>query len=277
MRIILKILLLSALIIPVNTLLAQDEEPIDSPWPSSISKPATSDETSLKIIALNLKARGGEDKLSRFKGLKAEGRLIEGKLDYTIEALFRAPDALIIKSTRRHLGDDYVTARATNGIDGWHRSYLPDRSLPANLNADDERDLEIMAATPFMFLNAQSSGNIFAYKGERKFSGKPVYIIHVWLKSGHRVEAFIDTQSFHVINYRQAHRFGPKNILVDRVPTGLTRIGDTWWEEGYKYGIRGKFFREFNFSTIKQTPDPGVDLFNMPPSGERWIRGTSGD
>jgi hypothetical protein len=274
MRIILTPILLSALVILNGTLLAQDD-PGDSPWPSGMTKPAASDETSLKIIALHLKARGGEEKLAQFKGLKAKGKLIEGKLDYSIEALFRAPDALIIKSTRRHLGDDYVNAQATNGVDAWHRSYLPKRSLPATLNADDERDLEIMAATPFMFLKAQSSGNIFAYRGERKFSGKPVYIIHVWLKSGHRVEAFFDTQSFHVINYRQAHRFGPKNILVDRVPTGLTRIGGTWWEEGYKYGMRGKFFREFTFSEMKQTPYPGVDLFNMPPSGERWIRGTS--
>jgi hypothetical protein len=276
MRIILKTILLSTLVIYNSSMLAQDD-PDDSPWASNISKPTASDETSLKIIALHLKARGGEEKLAQFKGLKAEGQLIEGKLDYAIEALFRAPDALIIKSTRRHLGDDYVNARATNGSDAWHRSYLPDRSLPANLNADDERDLEIMAGTPFMFLNAKTSGNVFAYRGERKFSGKPVYIVHVWLKSGHRVEAFFDSKSFHIINYRQVHRFGQKKILVDRVPTGLTRIGETWWEEGYKYGIRGKFFREFKFPEIKQTPDPGLDLFNMPPSGERWIRATSGD
>ncbi len=264
------ILLLMALVAPLGA----QEEPNTGPWGDS-PRPEASDQTALKIIDLHVKARGGLQALLAIKGVRMDGMLKEGKgvRDYKIEALHRRPNAIMLKTTYRHMGDDYVKIQVSDGKDTWTRELLPKRKSPTSLGGVDGANLEIDARLPYLFLDAESSENIYAYKGETKFYGKPAYVIRVWMDNGAQVEALFDTTSFHIINYRQEYRIGPQQVLIDKVPTGLMRVENTWWDKGYSYRIRGRSFREVSFDKIWFTGLPPMDTFKRPVEEERWLRG----
>ncbi len=265
--------LIALLLIPVPELLSQ-EATAQSPWPA-MEQPETTDATSRKIIDLHLKARGGPASLKSFKGLKVTGELIEGKLDYQLEAVYRPPESLIVKTTRRHLGDDHVRAMATVGSSAWQQTMLPKRKLPGPMGGDEKDFLDMDAVIPFMFFQTDTDGHVFSYRGEVTFSGRKAYVLHGWLSNGHRVEALFDAETFHVINYRQVYRIGNARVIIDRVPMGLVRVDDTWWEKGYDFRLRGKTFRKISYEEVMRLPDPGTKLFQMPPTNERWLRGSS--
>ena len=243
------------------------------PWGNS-PKPEVSDDTSLKIIDLHIKARGGQDALLAVKGIRMDGLLVEGVKDYKIEALYRRPNVLMLKSTRTHMGDDYIKISVTDGTDTWTQSLFPKKQKPVLLSNSDKEALEIDARLPHLFLDAVSSENIYAYKGETKFSGKKVYVIRIWLNNGSQIEALFDSQSFHIINYRQTYKIGPRTVLVDRVPIGLKRVNDTWWEEGYDFRLGGKSFRKISYKKVFFTDLPPMSMFKKPPTQEKWLRGS---
>lgn len=252
---------------------AQEDEP-SGPWGVS-PRPESSDQTALKIIDLHIKARGGLQALMDVKGIRMDGMLKEGKgvRDYRIETLHRRPNILMLKSSHVHMGDDYVKVQVTDGKETWTRELLPKRKSPTSLGGNDKASFEIDARLPYLFLDAESSENVYAYKGETRFYGKPAYVIRVWMDNGAQIEALFDTTTFHIINYRQEYRIGPQQLLIDRVPTGLIRLDNTWWDKGYSFRIRGKSFREITFDKIWFTPLPPMDTFRRPVEEERWLRG----
>ena len=255
-------------------LIAQEETPT-GPWGDS-PKPESSDETSLKIIDLHIKARGGLEALLAIKGIRMDGLLVEGIKDYKLETLHRRPNLLMVKSTLTHMGDDYVKILVTDANETWTQDLLPKRRRPGSLSANDKASLEIDARLPYLFLDAISSENVYAYKGETTFAGRKAYVIRVWLDNGDQIEALFDVKSFHIINYRQVYRIGPRDLIVDRVPIGLTRVENTWWEEGYNYRLRGKTFRKITYKKISFTPSlPPKETFKKPEVKELWLRGDS--
>ena len=259
--------------VAVSGLSGQDEIP-SGPWGPS-PRPDVSDQTALKIIDLHIKARGGQQALMDIKGIRMDGMLKEGQgvRDYKIESLHRRPNALMVKTSYIHMGDDYVSIQVTDGQDTWKRELLPKRKSPAVLGGNDKASLEIDARLAYLFLDAESSENTYAYMGESKFYGQPAYVIRVWMNNGDQIEALFDTTTFHIINYRQEYRIGPQQVLIDRVPTGLMRVENTWWDKGYSFRIRGKSFREISFEKIWFTPLPPMDTFKRPVEEERWLRG----
>jgi hypothetical protein len=254
--------------------LAQDAETESGPWPE-LKKPDVSDATSLKIIGLHLKARGGEANLARISSIRTSGELMEGQQDYRIESIHKSPDALILKSTRTHMGDDYVAVTATDGRVAWRQELTPKRKNPTPLSSNDRLAIETDAMLPFLFLEAVRSGHTFASRGEEKYGGNKTYVLHVWLKNGQEIEAMFDATSFHVINYRQSYRIGSRDTIVDRTPVGMNKIDGTWWDSGYDYRIMGKTFRKVRYKSISPTAAPKPDAFQQPPSRERWLKKAS--
>jgi hypothetical protein len=240
-------------------------------WPAA-DKPAESDATSLKIIDLNLKARGGAKGLSKIKTLAVEAELIEGKQDYQLQIHHASPDRIRVETTRRHLGDDYITVTAFDGATAWRQETVPEKKNPGRLGGLEQHLLELDAALPFLLAEAREAGTVFIYKGKERFAKRDVYVLHGWLESGFQLDVLIDAESFHVINYRHAFRIGGKEVLVDRAPTGLTRLNGLWFDKGYVFRLGGKAFRELAFDSIKANVLPPEDAFTEPPVKERWLR-----
>jgi hypothetical protein len=236
------------------------------------AKPAETDTTSEKIIDLHLRARGGRKALEALTQVTIEGERIEGYKDYQLVITLDAPDRIRVESTRQHLGDDYVTVTGSDGSNAWKQETLPKRKNPTKVTGLDKQLLELDAMMPYLFLDHEANGHVFAYRGKDTFAKREAYVLHAWLKNGFELDVLFDAKSFHIIDYRHLFRIGSKPVIVDRAPVGLFRLGETWWEKGYVYRLRGKSFREITYESIEQAKPPAEDAFTEPPTHERWLK-----
>ena len=238
----------------------------------SIEKPGQTDETSRKLIDLNQKARGGLDALDKVRNVRFTGTLVEGQSDYRHTSLHARPDLLRQEVFRTHIGRDYQTVTGTSGEKTWRRVLLPEKKLPQEISGFEAQLIDLDARIPFLLLDHDANGVVFAYRGEVTYSGRKAYLIHGWLPSGMELDIHIDASSFHVLNYRHGFRIAGRPVLVDRTPTGLKKNDGVWWETGYRFHIRGKVFRQITIEGIAINQDIGEAVFTLPVAREYWLR-----
>jgi hypothetical protein len=260
-------LLSLAAILPVTAQEAATDDPS-----TEVARPAETDQTSEKIIHLHLRARGGLKALRQSPQITMKGELVEGYQDYKLLVTLDAPGRIRVETTRRHMGDDYVIVTASDGSNAWRQETIPERKNPTKIKGLDKQLLELDAMLPFLFWDHKSAGHVFTYKGKDTFAKREAYLLGGRLGNGIEIEVLFDSKSFHIINYRHLYRIGGKEIQIDRAPAGLARIGDTWWEKGYVYRLRGKSFREINYDRIEPAGPPPQDSFTEPPTYERWLK-----
>lgn len=253
------------------TKLVAQETTEDRLWPE-IRRPEQTDATSLKLIDLNVKARGGITALEAIRSVRFDGTLVEGKNDYNLTSIHARPDRLRQEVYRRHIGRDYRTVEGTSGTNSWRQVVLPEKKLPQKIGGLDEELLDLEARIPFLFMDPVIEDATFVYRGEVRYANQPVYLLHGWLPTGLEVDIHIDAKSFHVVNVRHPMRIGGKAVLVDRTPTGLKRAGDVWWERGHKVHIRGKVIKQVVHEDIQINLDLGEAVFAEPPTNEYWLR-----
>jgi hypothetical protein len=270
MRFGILLLFLGTLLCPVLELTAQ-EDTEDRLWPE-IQRPEQTDATSLKLINLNLKARGGRAALESTSSVRFDGTLVEGKNDYNLASIHAQPNQLRQEVYRRHIGRDYRTVEATTGTGAWRQVVLPEKKLPQKISGLDGQLLDLEARIPFLFLDAVIEGATFVYRGEVRYANQPVYLLHGWMPSGLEIDIHIDAKSFHAVNYRHPMQIGGKTVLVDRTPIGLKRAGDIWWERGHKIHIRGKVAIQVVYEDVQTNLDLGESVFVEPPTNEYWLR-----
>ena len=240
-------------------------------WPIA-DPPPSSDPTSLKIIDLHLMARGGREALMGVDRIRRTGVLLEGQDDFAYIALFLAPDKARFEQSRFFIGRDYKTASGTDGTLVWQHEILPKKGIPLHPSGTEAHIIAFEARVPFLFLDPESSGNVFVYRGKERYARRPVYLVHGWLDSGMEVDLHFDAESFHLINYRIPFTIGSQEVLVDRTPLGMVRIENTWWESGYKLHIRNKQFRRVTYSESEWQIGVDESDFAEPVIKEFWLR-----
>ncbi len=252
---------------------AQDpgEEPT-GPWAFPIARPDKTDVTSLKLIDLHLKARGGRIELEQVKSVSCKGTHWEGQKEYSVEVTFGTPGKIRVLSDYFSRGYNYITLSGTDGESAWVQPLEPDQRNPKPLTGLDRQLLELDACLPFLMLQADRLGVVFKYTGEDTFADQKVYVMHAWLKNGLEIEILLDAKSFMVINYRQPFAIGSQTLIVDRMPVGLSRVMDTWWEQGYNYALRGKGLQKTVYKKMSGSPEAREESFEEPPTRERWLR-----
>ena len=186
---------------------------------------------------------------------------------------FQPPGGRRVDSTRFFRGDNFTSVSATDGGAAWRQETGPKPARPTDLGGMDKDLLLLDARLPFLFLDAESPGDLFKYIGETGFAGKKAYVVHAWLKGGLQIEILFDQKSFHIINYRQPLPIAGRPVLVDRVPTGLFRLDGVWWESGYRWELRGKTARSLEFRK-ERARSGALDPRSLekPQVAERWLR-----
>jgi hypothetical protein len=92
-----------------------------------------------------------------------------------------------------------------------------------------------------------------------------------------QIDVLFDMKSFHIVNYRHTFSIGGKEVVIDRLPMGLARSENVWWETGYSFRMRGKIFRKVTYEKVTGNASLAEGMFKMPAVKERWLRITPED
>ena len=149
-----------------------------------------------ELIARNLKARGGIDKIRAVQSMRTSGKLYAGGGDFSMEVSYaqmvKRPG--IIRQEYSMQGLTSVTAY--DGSLGWQVQPFSGRLDPEKLAADDLKGLRLQADLDGPLVDYQAKGSKVEYLGTEDVDGTDAHKIKVTLKDGDIVYVYLDPDYF---------------------------------------------------------------------------------
>ncbi|MGA9343245.1 MAG: hypothetical protein WBV61_13045 [Rhodanobacteraceae bacterium] len=159
----------------------------------SFAAPGAHALTANDLVAKNIQARGGIDKIHAIKTLKFEGKLlIGGQFELAFAQFKKAPDLLRDEATLQGL----TQVQAWNGSYAWQISPFQGRKTPERMSADDAKGLADDAAIEGPLVDWQAQGNKLDYLGTEDIDGTNAHKIQVTLKNGDVETVYLDPDYF---------------------------------------------------------------------------------
>jgi len=145
------------------------------------------------LLAKNLAARGGADKVAAIKTLKSTGKILfGGQFELALTAYQKAPD-----SVRNDASIQGLTAvQAWDGKEAWQISPFQGRKDPEKMSADDAKALSDDAPIAGALIGARERGATIEYLGTEDVDGTDAHKLKVTLKNGDVEYVFLDPDHF---------------------------------------------------------------------------------
>jgi hypothetical protein len=151
----------------------------------------TTAQTADELVAKNLQAKGGIEKIKAIKTEKLSGKLQQGQFTAQVGQESKAPD--LFRQTFTIQGMTQI--QAYDGNVGWQISPFEGRKDPELLGEDDLRDLVEQADFYGPLVDYKEKGNTIEYLGHDSVDGDDVYKLKVTLKNGDVLNYYLDPDS----------------------------------------------------------------------------------
>ncbi len=149
--------------------------------------------TADELVAKNLAARGGLDKIHAITTLKLEGKLrIGGRFDLAFTSYQKTPDSTRIEATIQGL----TQIQAWDGKDAWQISPFQGRRDPERMSGDDAKGLADDASIGGPLVDWKARGSTLAYLGTEDIDGTPAHKLKLTLKNGDVEYVYLDPDYF---------------------------------------------------------------------------------
>jgi hypothetical protein len=149
-------------------------------------------QTADELVAKNLQAKGGVDKIKEIKSVRINGNFDAGGFKATVGELRKRTN--MVKETFSLQGMTQV--QAYDGSSGWQISPFGGRRDPEMLGEDDVRGLAEDADFDGPLVDAQAKGNKIEYLGHDQVDGDDAYKLKVTLKNGDIFYYYLDPDTY---------------------------------------------------------------------------------
>jgi hypothetical protein len=149
-------------------------------------------QTAEELVAKNMQARGGLEKLRAIQTLRMSGRLQEGSFMAQLGQDAKAPDLLRQVITLQGMN----MIQAYDGTSGWQISPFSGRKDPELVGEEELRGLQEEADFYGPLVDYQAKGNTIEYLGHDTVDGDDAFRLKVTLKNGDIVYYYLDPETF---------------------------------------------------------------------------------
>ena len=149
-------------------------------------------QTAEELVAKNLQARGGLEKIGAIRTLRATGKLQQGSFVARVGEVAEAPN--LLRQTFTVQGMTQITAY--DGSRGWQVSPFGGRKDAELLGEDDVRGLRERADFYGPLVDYQSKDNRIEYLGHDTVDGDDAYRLKVTLANGDILYYYLDPDTY---------------------------------------------------------------------------------
>jgi outer membrane lipoprotein-sorting protein len=149
-------------------------------------------QTAEELVARNVQARGGIEKIKAIKTLRITGRFQSGGFTAQVEQIAKAPNLLRQAFTVQ--GMSQITA--VDGSTGWKVSPFEGRKDPERLGEDELRPLAEDADFYGPLVDYKTKDNKIEYLGHDTVDGDDVYRLKVTLANGDILYYYLDPDTY---------------------------------------------------------------------------------
>jgi len=149
-------------------------------------------QTAEDLVAKNLEAKGGLEKIKAIKSYRLSGKFQQGSFTAQVAQEAKAPNSIREMFTVQGM----TQIQAYDGKTGWQISPFQGRRDPEMLGEDDLRDIVEDADFYGPLVDYKEKGNTIEYLGHDTVDGDDVYRLKVTLKNGDIVYYYLDPDTY---------------------------------------------------------------------------------
>jgi hypothetical protein len=191
-------------------------------------------QTAEELVAKNILAHGGVEKIRSIKTLRMTGRLLSGSFQAQVGQDAMAPD--LMRQTFTVQGMTEI--EAYDGSVGWKISPFEGRKDPELLGEDELRPLMEEADFYGPLVDYQAKGNRVEFLGHDTVDGDDAYKLKVTLKNGDIVYYYLDPETFLEIRVENV-RFIRGAVREDfREPGSYKLVGGVYYPFSLESGSK---------------------------------------
>jgi hypothetical protein len=145
------------------------------------------------LLAKNLEARGGAEKVAAIKTLKSEGKLLfGGQFELTFTQYQKAPDSIRTEASIQGL----TAVQSWDGKEAWQISPFQGRKDPEKMTAEDAKSMADDAPIAGALIGARERGATIDYLGTEDVDGTDAHKLKVRLANGDVEYVYLDPDHF---------------------------------------------------------------------------------
>src|SRR4051812_46673808 len=229
---------------------------------AALTGAAAQAQTADEIIAKNLAARGGKDKIKAVQSARMTGKMLLGQgmeAPFTLE--MTRPNKMRMEFTIQGM----TGVQAFDGTTGWSVMPFMGKKDPEAMSADESKQAADQADMDGVLVDYKDKGSQVEYAGKVDVEGTPAHKLKVTKKNGDVVNIYIDAES-----YMEIKDAGKVKVRGQEIE-GQTLFGDFKKVDGvvYPFSIEQKSSggpggMTITISKIEINPTVDASRFAMP-------------
>jgi outer membrane lipoprotein-sorting protein len=225
--------------------------------------PVLSAQTVDEIIAKNIQARGGMDKIKSVQTIRSSGTMTMGPgMEAPGSMVQKRPDKARLEFTVQGL----TAVQAYDGKEAWQIMPFTGKKDPETMSADDKKDIEENADIDGPLVDYKSKGNQVELLGKDKVEGTDSYKLKVTLKNGDVITMYLDADSFLEIKEETKRVVRGTEREVESVMGDYKDVNGMMFAFAIENGVKGGQEKEkLTLSKIEINTPVDDSIFKMPP------------
>jgi outer membrane lipoprotein-sorting protein len=225
--------------------------------------PVLSAQTVDEIIAKNVQARGGMDKIKAVQTIRSSGTMTMGPgMEAPGSMVQKRPDMARLEFTVQGL----TAVQAYDGKNAWQIMPFTGKKDPEAMSADDRKDIEENADIDGPLVDYKSKGNQVELLGKDKVEGTDAYKLKLTLKNGDVITMYLDADSFLEIKEETKRMVRGTEHEVESVMGDYKDVNGLMFAFAIENGVKGGQEKEkLTLSKIEINVPVDNSIFKMPP------------
>lgn len=223
--------------------------------------PATA-QTVDELIAKNVEARGGLDKLKSVQTMRMTGKMTMGPgMEAPVTLELKRPNSVRMEFTFQGM----TGVQAWDGKSGWAISPFGGKTDPEPLSPEDAKEAEEQADMDGPLVDYKSKGHAVELVGKEKVEGSDAYKLKVTLKNGTVNHSYLDADSYLTIKEESKRTVRGSEVEVESTIGDYKEVGGVLIPHSIQNGAKGRPEKQ-NIIVDKIELNPPLDdsRFKMP-------------
>jgi outer membrane lipoprotein-sorting protein len=153
---------------------------------------SASAQTADELIAKNIQAKGGMEKLKAIQSMKISAKMKMGPMEAPVTITKKRPENVRIEFTIQGM----TGIQAYDGTTGWAVMPFMGKKDPEVMSADALKDFKDEADFDGPLVDYKAKGNKVEYLGKEDVQGTPAYKLHIVTKDGNESNVYLDADSY---------------------------------------------------------------------------------
>jgi outer membrane lipoprotein-sorting protein len=227
---------------------------------------AAQDLTVDQLIAKNIEAHGGLDKIKALKSLRLSGRMTVGPgIEVPAVMEQKRPGSFRLEITAQGL----MAVQAYDGQTGWQVNPFEGKKDPELMGADDLKEAQEEADMDGPLVDYKAKGNKVELVGREKVEGSDAYKLKVTLKNGDVQYLYLDADTFLEIKEESKRMVRGTEVETESILGDYKPEGGVMMAHSVEEGLKGSTEKQhITIEHVEINPPLDDARFKMPATAK---------